>query len=176
MCQRSPAQSGGPPQRQSLPWRLWSRWFSYKRSQRWRLSCKSRVIAVTVSDGWSLPYYDEWVLSKLAALSEIALFAALSENKLKQMKMRLQGDSLRLRLGQSEIGRLRDYGPVEESVPFGSGAALVCRIQSGWHTETLKADFDGGIVTVHIAAGRAQAWTSRRSRGTRAKRRVEDRY
>jgi hypothetical protein len=76
------------------------------------------------------------------------------------MKMRLQGDSLRLRLGQSEIARLRDQGAVEESVSFGSGAALVYRIQSDRHTETLQADFDGGVVTVHIAADRAQAWTS----------------
>jgi hypothetical protein len=76
------------------------------------------------------------------------------------MKMRLQGDSLRLRLGQSEIARLRDHGAVEESVSFGTGAALVYRIQSDRHTQTLQADFDGGVVTVHIAADRAQAWTS----------------
>jgi hypothetical protein len=75
-----------------------------------------------------------------------------------QMKLRLQGDSLRLRLGQSEVARLRDHGAVEESVSFGSGAALVYRIQSDRHTESLQADFEEGVVTVHIAADRAQAW------------------
>uniref|UniRef100_Q023C9 Transcriptional regulator, Crp/Fnr family n=1 Tax=Solibacter usitatus (strain Ellin6076) TaxID=234267 RepID=Q023C9_SOLUE len=36
----------------------------------------------------NLPYYEEWVLTKLAALSEIALFAALSENELQGLAQR----------------------------------------------------------------------------------------
>jgi hypothetical protein len=72
----------------------------------------------------------------------------------------LQGDSLRVRLRQSEIARLRDHGAVEESVSFQSGATLVYRILSGRQTEGLQADFDGGLVTVHISADSAQAWAS----------------
>ena len=76
------------------------------------------------------------------------------------MKMRLQADSLRLRLGQSEVARLRDQGVVEESVSFGPGTGLVYRILSERGAEPVHANFEGGVVTVHIAAAQAKAWAS----------------
>jgi hypothetical protein len=46
------------------------------------------------------------------------------------MKLRLQGNSVRLRLTRSEVERLRETGLVEESIEFGSGESLVYRLQS----------------------------------------------
>jgi hypothetical protein len=46
------------------------------------------------------------------------------------MKLRLQGNSVRLRLTRSEVERLRDTGIVEESVDFGGGEVLAYRLQS----------------------------------------------
>ena len=46
------------------------------------------------------------------------------------MKLRLQGNSVRLRLTRSEVERLRETGLVEESVDFGAGAALAYRLQT----------------------------------------------
>jgi hypothetical protein len=46
------------------------------------------------------------------------------------MKLRLQGNSVRLRLTRSEVERLREIGRVEESVDFGAGEVLAYRLQS----------------------------------------------
>lgn len=45
------------------------------------------------------------------------------------MKLRLQGNSLRLRLTRSEVVRLNGHGSVEEAASFGSGGSLIYRIQ-----------------------------------------------
>lgn len=76
------------------------------------------------------------------------------------MKLRLQGNSLRLRLGRSEVELLRDGGTVEESVSFKSLARLVYRVRSRPQAEPLQAEFADGIVTVDISAERALAWAS----------------
>src|SRR5665811_2172531 len=67
---------------------------------------------------------------------------------LTEMKLRLQGNSLRLRLTRSEVVRLDGHGTVEEAASFGSGGRLTYRIQSRTGTEPLHADFSGGAITV----------------------------
>ncbi len=77
-----------------------------------------------------------------------------------EMKLRLQGNSLRLRLGRSEVARLRDIGSVEEAVSFKTGGCLTYRIQTGPDTEILRAEFAAGVVTIRVPSGMAQAWAS----------------
>ena len=77
-----------------------------------------------------------------------------------EMKLRLQGNSLRLRLGRSEVAQLRDTGAVEESVSFKSGRSLVYRVRCCAGAAPLQADFAGGIVTVDISAENARTWAS----------------
>ena len=74
------------------------------------------------------------------------------------MKLRLQGNSVRLRLTRSEVGRLRDTGLVEESVDFGGGERLVYRLQSRPEPDPVRAGFSQGMVTVSVPAEVAQAW------------------
>jgi hypothetical protein len=74
------------------------------------------------------------------------------------MKLRLQGNSVRLRLTRSEVGRLRDTGLVEESVEFGGGERLAYRLQSQPDPDPAQARFRQGVVTVSLSAGIAQAW------------------
>jgi hypothetical protein len=76
-----------------------------------------------------------------------------------KMKLRLHGNSLRLRLTPSEVARLRDRGTVEESASFRSGS-LAYRIQSRAGIEPLHADFSGGAITVLIPTETARAWTA----------------
>ncbi len=45
------------------------------------------------------------------------------------MKLRIKGDSLRLRLTQGEVTALDTGGVVEEKVRFGGGAALIYRLR-----------------------------------------------
>src|SRR5262245_34470779 len=86
------------------------------------------------------------------------------------MKLRLQGNSLRLRLTRSEVARLQDHGTVEEAASFTSGGSLTYRIQSRVGAEPLYADFRNGTITVLImeasCAWRLAVWLRRRIRPT----------
>ena len=74
------------------------------------------------------------------------------------MKLRLQGNSVRIRLTRSEVERLRDTGLVEESVDFGSGEALAYRLQSRMEPGPARAEFRQGAVTVSVSTEAAQGW------------------
>lgn len=64
------------------------------------------------------------------------------------MKLRIRGNSIRLRLGQGEVAALRERGVVEESVPF-AGGALVYAIERR-DVPAIAASFDGRRVTVAV--------------------------
>jgi hypothetical protein len=74
------------------------------------------------------------------------------------MKLRLQGNSVRLRLTRSEVERLRETGLVQESVDFGSGQALMYRLRSVAEHGDLKAEFVESVVTVSVSKGIVQEW------------------
>lgn len=76
------------------------------------------------------------------------------------MKLRLQGNSVRLRLTRSEVERLRDTGLVEGSVDFGGGEVLAYRLQSGLEPGPVRAGFHLGTVTVWVSTEVAQAWAT----------------
>ena len=74
------------------------------------------------------------------------------------MKLRLQGNSVRLRLTRSEVERLRETGLVEESVDFGGGDLLAYRLQSRLERGPVEAAFGQGIMTISVSKEAAQAW------------------
>lgn len=74
------------------------------------------------------------------------------------MKLRLQGNSVRLRLTRSEVERLREVGLVEESVDFGGGEVLAYRLQSRPEQGPLEAAFGQGVMKVSVSKEAAQAW------------------
>jgi hypothetical protein len=74
------------------------------------------------------------------------------------MKMRLQGNSVRLRLTRSEVERLRETGLVEESVDFGAGEVLAYRLQSRLEQGPVEAAFGQGIMTVSVSKDAARTW------------------
>jgi hypothetical protein len=73
------------------------------------------------------------------------------------MKLRLQANSVRLRLIPSEIQRLREIGLVEESVDFGTGGVLAYRLHCGPKPGLVDATFGQGIVSVSVSKDTAQA-------------------
>ena len=76
------------------------------------------------------------------------------------MKLRLQGNSLRLRLTHSEVTHLCEAGTVEESVDFGLGTVLIYRIQSRGVTAPLHAVFCRDSVTVRVPAEPVAVWAA----------------
>jgi hypothetical protein len=80
------------------------------------------------------------------------------------MKLRIRGDSVRLRLTQSEVTALVERGAVEETTPFGadrltyavvadlpSGSPLQAALRSAPHTTRIE---------IHVASDVARAWAT----------------
>ncbi len=65
------------------------------------------------------------------------------------MKIRILGNSLRLRLTQSEVQKLLDEGKVKESISFGpsSSQQLTYIFQKG-ATSEFAASFNGNIISI----------------------------
>jgi len=76
------------------------------------------------------------------------------------MKLRIKGDSLRLRLGPSEIDRLLEDGRIAETVHFGPQpeAALTYAIELSHSADGLSLLYERQQVTVLVSRERARAW------------------
>ncbi len=75
------------------------------------------------------------------------------------MKLRLRGNSLRLRLTRNEVSHLAEAGLVEESVTFGPGteSVLVYRVRSG---EADDATHRAGCIEVVVRPVALREWAS----------------
>lgn len=68
------------------------------------------------------------------------------------MKLRIRGDSLRLRLSQGELQTLAERGRVDDSIHFGAAAVLRYALVRDPGPTPLTAAFDGAAIEVRIAA------------------------
>jgi hypothetical protein len=75
------------------------------------------------------------------------------------MKLRINGDSLRLRVGPSEVARLMETGCIEETVHFGleAGARLTYALEVGGE-DPIAVRHAGTRVAVIVPSGSAQVW------------------
>ncbi|MDF2694542.1 MAG: hypothetical protein K0S65_2925 [Labilithrix sp.] len=74
------------------------------------------------------------------------------------MKLRIRGDSIRLRLSQAEVAALGEGGRVEEATGFGPGHELVYAVFSGG--TTLAATLSGSRIEVAIPSNVARDWAT----------------
>ncbi|MEO8368763.1 MAG: hypothetical protein ABI806_06160 [Candidatus Solibacter sp.] len=74
------------------------------------------------------------------------------------MKLRLQGNSVRLRLKRSEVACLRDHGLVEEQVDFGGGEVLTYRLRTTEAPGPVRTEFGQGTIAVLVPSEAARAW------------------
>ncbi len=74
------------------------------------------------------------------------------------MKLRILGDSLRLRLSQSEVKQFGETARVEQSIRFGPGSAMTYAIEHDASVQEVRASFEGSAVTVRMPSSVAQAW------------------
>jgi hypothetical protein len=74
------------------------------------------------------------------------------------MKLRLQGNSLRLRLTQKEVTELRYRGWVASLVEFLPGQELVYRLEGSFHAESVTAAFDGHAIRVTVPTHVMTQW------------------
>lgn len=73
------------------------------------------------------------------------------------MKLRVHGNSVRLRLRKSEVDRFGRSGVLEERLRIGAGTmGYTLRSVPG---DVIEADFESGVLTVYIPEAQARAWT-----------------
>lgn len=83
------------------------------------------------------------------------------------MKLRIKGDSLRLRVVRAELAALQAGGVVEERVGFPGGAELVYRLVVAPAASTFGATFDAGTITIAVPGAEAQRWFAPQEVGVR---------
>jgi hypothetical protein len=74
------------------------------------------------------------------------------------MKLRIKGDSLRLRVGPSEVQRLIACGRIAETIHFAPGVHLNYELQHSSAAECIAVSHALHEVTVTVPTSAAQAW------------------
>lgn len=74
------------------------------------------------------------------------------------MKLRMRGNSLRLRVTQSEVEKIRRGEAVTESIQFSPASKLVYRLEGTKNAPTIHATFDSGLIRVMIPESQAIDW------------------
>ncbi len=77
------------------------------------------------------------------------------------MKLRIRGDSLRLRLTRGEVRALRETGSVRETIHFGA-SALNYELRSA-EVDAPVASFADARILVELPRAQAEAWAPWRS-------------
>ena len=76
------------------------------------------------------------------------------------MKLRLHGNSVRLRLNQAEVSQFSKTGYVEDSIDFGAGASLSYVLESSSNAEAPQALFRNGQLRIQMPAGVGHDWVT----------------
>ena len=75
------------------------------------------------------------------------------------MKLRIKGDSIRLRLTKSEIDQFGNTGMVDEVTHVGTSTLTYQLKKSAAHTE-LTAEMPGNTLTVYMPVSMAEHWVN----------------
>jgi hypothetical protein len=75
------------------------------------------------------------------------------------MKLRVRHNSVRLRLGQSDVLRLRDFGECRETVYFPGGSRLEYVLLAS-DSRKVAVSFENGVVALAIPAAQLGGWHS----------------
>jgi hypothetical protein len=73
------------------------------------------------------------------------------------MKLRIRGNSVRLRVSQTELSQLARTGYAADAVRFGPRAALEYRLEIGPH-DRVQAEFEGDVLTVRLPGVQFERW------------------
>ena len=74
------------------------------------------------------------------------------------MKLRMTGDSLRLRLLRAEVRQLAESGSVEERVRLSAQADFTYRLVCSAHVPELAATFSDGVMQIQVPQSLAREW------------------
>jgi hypothetical protein len=74
------------------------------------------------------------------------------------MKLRIQGNSLRLRLNQAEVSQFSKTGFLEESIQFAPGASFAYALESLSSLSAPKALYANGWLRIQVPGAEATDW------------------
>ena len=74
------------------------------------------------------------------------------------MKLRIKGDSLRLRLSQGEMRALAERGEVEDRVTFPGGAALRYRLRVDRSISEISSSYESNLIDIIVPASLSERW------------------
>lgn len=80
------------------------------------------------------------------------------------MKVRILGNSLRLRLSQSEVNAFESEGVVGEKIEFPNGRSLIYRLCK---SSDFRSDFTDDVITISIPHEEAESWINTNQVGIR---------
>ncbi len=75
------------------------------------------------------------------------------------MKLRIRGNTIRVRLTQSEVAAFADHGFIEEITDFGHGQILVCALTASEHTNP-RATFVNGTIEISLPDDSVAEWAA----------------
>jgi hypothetical protein len=90
------------------------------------------------------------------------------------MKIRLQANSVRIRLTQSEVRRIADGGVVEETTAFSPLAKLCVRVEPSPHVQKPIATFENQNLTLRLQLKEAREWAESEQVGIEAEQPIGD--
>lgn len=79
-------------------------------------------------------------------------------NKDLRMKLRIKGNSLRLRISQSEVKQLKDNLQITEEIQFSKDSALRYTLQNQPGLNTIKADYSENSLLISLPETLAKDW------------------
>jgi Family of unknown function (DUF7009) len=74
------------------------------------------------------------------------------------VKLRIKGDSLRLRLAQGEMRALAEQGEVADQVTFPGGAALRYQLRVDYHNQEISATYKSNLIEILVPQALAERW------------------
>ena len=89
------------------------------------------------------------------------------------MKLRIQGNSLRLRLTQSEVEAFGERGHVEEHIRFRPGEFMVYTLEASDVVGHMDAHYGEGRVTIRVPSGQVAAWVETNQVGMEGEQPIE---
>ncbi len=89
------------------------------------------------------------------------------------MKLRINGNSIRLRLSQKEVQSFKDAGSFSETIDFGY-SALTYTLKNRQDIEEVSAVFENDVITIEVPQKIAVEWTETEMVGFNNDKIIED--
>ena len=74
------------------------------------------------------------------------------------MKLRIKGDSLRLRLAQGEVRTLAECGEVEDRISFPGGTALRYRLRVDRGSDVISSSYGSDLIEILVPEPLSERW------------------